>query len=340
MSTDVPLDVSVSITFSEYMNSSSAQSAFSLSNGVSDVPGTFSWSGTTMIFDPSVDLSASTVYQVQLGTYAKDASGTSMSGPFNSSFRTVPDTIPPGITSVNPVHLAGGVLPDANIVIAFSELMDKASVQSAFSLSEGTFVLAGTISWSGSVMTFAPSSYLSRDTPYTLTIGSTAQDLAGNTMAREFNSSFATIATTTAMAAGSHHTVALLADGTVKAWGNNWFGQLGNGTTTYRSPPVTVSGITNAVAIAAGYWHTVAALSDGTVKAWGSNAYGQLGDGTTSNRSTPVPVSGITNAIAVAVGNYHSVALLSDGTVKAWGGNYVWPIGRWDYHQSHVLPSR
>ena len=70
---------------------------------------------------------------------------------------------------------------------------------------------------------------------------------------------------------GYAHTVALLSDGTVKTWGANDYGQLGDGTTTGRYTPVTVSGITNAVAVAAGEDHTVALLSDGTVKAWGDN---------------------------------------------------------------------
>ncbi len=78
------------------------------------------------------------------------------------------------------------------------------------------------------------------------------------------------------------------------AWGRNDFGQLGDGTTTDRSTPASVSGITDAVAVSGEYRHSLAALSDGTVTAWGNNGYGQLGDGTTTERLTPVTVSGIT----------------------------------------------
>ena len=120
----------------------------------------------------------------------------------------------------------------------------------------------------------------------------------------------------------------MLADGTVKAWANNNNGQLGDGSTTNRTTPVSVSGITNAVAIAAGEYHSLALLADGTVKAWGSNSVGELGDGTTTtNRTIPVSVSGITNAVAIAAGEYHSLVLLADGTVKAWGYNINGELG-------------
>ncbi|TLM59584.1 MAG: hypothetical protein FDZ69_14145 [Deltaproteobacteria bacterium] len=125
------------------------------------------------------------------------------------------------------------------------------------------------------------------------------------------------------IAQGSTHTVALMADGTVKAWGNNEYGQLGDGTTgtTNRSfTPVTVSGLSGVTAIGAGFDFTVALLSDGTVKAWGNNAVGQLGDGTTTDRPTPVTVVGLDGPVmAISVGNWHTVALMADGTVKTWG---------------------
>jgi len=123
------------------------------------------------------------------------------------------------------------------------------------------------------------------------------------------------------ISAGNSHTVFLLSDGTVQAVGYNDYGQLGDGTTTNRSTPVPVSGISNCIGIEAGYVHTVFLLSDGTCKAVGRNNYGELGDGTTTNRSIAVTVSGITNCIGIDASEDHTVFLLSDGTVKAVGSN-------------------
>src|SRR5205807_541556 len=100
-----------------------------------------------------------------------------------------------------------------------------------------------------------------------------------------------------AIATGEFHTCALVADGTVRCWGRDNFGQLGDGATTDQSStPVRVSGLTNAVAIAASGSHTCALLADDTARCWGDNSLGQLGNGTTNSQSIPDTVIGLTNA--------------------------------------------
>jgi len=76
----------------------------------------------------------------------------------------------------------------------------------------------------------------------------------------------------------------------VKCWGYNADGELGNGSTTQSSTPVTVRGITDAIAVSAGSQHTCAVLSGGGARCWGTNEFGQLGNGKTGNSSIPVAV--------------------------------------------------
>jgi RHS repeat-associated protein len=131
---------------------------------------------------------------------------------------------------------------------------------------------------------------------------------------------------TATISGGASHSCAVFA-GTVKCWGINANGELGDNSTTQRLTPTGVAGITNAIAVSAGYKHSCALLSDGTVECWGYNGFGQLGDGTTTQRLTPVAVSGITNATQISAGRNHSCARLADGTIKCWGDNATGQIG-------------
>jgi alpha-tubulin suppressor-like RCC1 family protein len=131
----------------------------------------------------------------------------------------------------------------------------------------------------------------------------------------------------TAVAAGEEHSLALLSNGTVMAWGDNHEGQLGDGTTNTSAVPVPVSGLTGVTAVAAGSLFSLALLSNGRVMAWGQGDEGQLGDGSTKNSLVPAAVSGLANVTAVAAGSRHALALLANGTAVAWGDNESGQLG-------------
>lgn len=130
-----------------------------------------------------------------------------------------------------------------------------------------------------------------------------------------------------AVAAGGNHSLALKKDGTVWAWGDNFWGELGDGTHTTRDVPARVPDLDHIVAIASGYLHSMALGADGTVWAWGDNHFGQLGDGTTSESRKPVRVHGLSNASAIAAGFFHSAAIDRSGHVWTWGQNTRGQLG-------------
>ncbi|TVR89742.1 MAG: hypothetical protein EA416_12260 [Trueperaceae bacterium] len=115
------------------------------------------------------------------------------------------------------------------------------------------------------------------------------------------------------IAAGNEFSLAVREDGTVWAWGENGAGQLGDGTTTHRSLPVQVAGLSNVRSVAAGWEHSLAVREDGTVWEWGENEL------------SPVQVVGLSEVRSVAADD-RSSAVREDGTVWAW---------RWQsYHSS------
>ncbi len=131
-----------------------------------------------------------------------------------------------------------------------------------------------------------------------------------------------------AIAAGMEHCLALTAEGSVFAWGENSSGALGDGTNQRRYRPVAVRGLDGGVrAIAAGWGCSYALTDDGAVVSWGWNFDGKLGDGSptkgpngmTPHRVAPGPVPALRKGVA-AISD--CVALMSDGSVRAWGGEY------------------
>lgn len=135
------------------------------------------------------------------------------------------------------------------------------------------------------------------------------------------------------IALGSGHSCALLESGSIKCWGDNFFGQLGNNSTVDSPLPVKVSNIDNATAIAVGELHTCAIIASGSVKCWGNGSLGQLGYASNSNSPVPVTVIGIDNAVRISLGGRHSCVRLRfsnvslAGPVRCWGANEHGQLG-------------
>lgn len=131
-----------------------------------------------------------------------------------------------------------------------------------------------------------------------------------------------------AIATGAAHTCALLAGGSVRCWGWNVYGALGDGAFDNRSEPYAVSGVQSAVGLVAGNFHTCALISGGAVKCWGYNAYGSLGDNSTSTSPLPVAVSSLSSGVAsLAAGGDHTCAVGTDSSLKCWGYNFYGQLG-------------
>lgn len=141
--------------------------------------------------------------------------------------------------------------------------------------------------------------------------------------------------------AGDGHTCARVG-AQVRCWGDNFAGQLGDGTTTTRPSPVTVrvapggAALSGVASVQTGFWHTCARLTSGQARCWGDNGFGQLSDGTNIDRSVPgavlnslggTPLTGIAELFS---GSWHTCARLTTGQARCWGDDGFGQLGDGD----------
>lgn len=132
---------------------------------------------------------------------------------------------------------------------------------------------------------------------------------------------------------------AIRADGSVIAWGDNQFGQVGNGTTgSYQAAPVIVSNVSATVGVAGGSSTGFAWNASGAAWAWGYNGNGRLGDGTTLQRTTPSAIASPMPLQAISAGGSHTLGISANGTPLAWGWNGAGQLGDGTM-TSHAAPS-
>jgi|GEM_PF-622059 len=122
-----------------------------------------------------------------------------------------------------------------------------------------------------------------------------------------------------------------LTSSTLKCWGLNYNGKLGDNTTIDRNVPTTIYGADSWSNFALGLHHTCGVTTGGNLKCWGDNTHGQVGDGTTTHRSAPITISGFSannsNLSNIGLGSFHSCAITSSGSLQCWGRNNYGQLG-------------
>lgn len=197
----VDIGTAVTVTFSEPMNTGTAETAFTLTNTVTGnvVPGSYSWSGTNAVltFLPDDALAYNTSYRVDVADTAQDTAFNGLSAAYASGFTTgeEPDRIAPTVTDTFPTDGAEDLAQDTVVVVTFSEPMDPGTVEHAFLMKQGSAEVKGSFGWNDTndEVTYTPAHPLAYGKTYVVTISQAALDLAGNALAEPLSLAFRTI---------------------------------------------------------------------------------------------------------------------------------------------------
>jgi hypothetical protein len=193
---DVPVNQHISVAFSESMDPLTINTtSFTLDSGSVPIPGTVTYVGVIATFTPTSFLGYSTRYRGMITTAATDLSGNPITRNYGWSFTTgaAPDTIAPTVSFTIPVDGESPVPINARMSATFSEAMDPATITTAsFLVKAGTTPVQGTVTYVGVTATFTPKGNLAYHTIYTATITTTATDLAGNALLKDYSWVFKT----------------------------------------------------------------------------------------------------------------------------------------------------
>jgi len=344
-STGTVTNTTVSIIFNENIDPDTiTTTTFSISEGGDPVPGTVRCSGTTATFIPSAPLLYGKTYTALATTGVTDLAGNALASAHSWTFTT-----PPLNVSANRYHsvaLKGdgtlwawgynnrGQLGDGTTNNSSTPEQVTVGITWVSVAAGGYHTVAirndGTI-WAWGLNNrgqLGNGTTTDSSNPNPIQV-----DVAGNDWI--------------SIAAGSDFTVALKSDGTLWAWGDNSYGQLGRDPVSpfYSTIPIQVNGDTDWAAVSAGAYHCLALKKNGKLYAWGDNDLGgQLGIGDTYGdvlfSSVPLKVSDDTDWAVVVAGGSHSLALKSDGSLYAWGDNSYGQLGRETVDIQSTIPLR
>ncbi len=203
--TNVPLNTTVRVTFSEPMNATTINTTtvtLRPTAGATPVAATVTYDGATntAVLTPTAPLSGTTNYTVTVTTGVRDVSNNALASQFTSTFTTLtPDVIPPTVSSVAPANLAVAVPTNTTVRVTFNEAMDATTITNTNITLRNTGTsaqVAGTVTYDAPtrVATFTPTAALSNSTGYTFTVSTAVTDASGNPLAAPFNSTFTTVA--------------------------------------------------------------------------------------------------------------------------------------------------
>ncbi len=185
--TEVAFDEAIVIEFSELMDTDNVEGAISIEPSISNT--SFDWVDETLTISGD-DLDALTSYTVSINTEATDAVGNALAEEYISSFTTMNEQIPPTVNSVSPADSETDIAANSAIVFEFSELMDETSVESALTVSPE--ITNMTFEWDGVEVSIVGDE-MEYSTEYTVSLGTGAQDLAGNALESEYIFGFTTV---------------------------------------------------------------------------------------------------------------------------------------------------
>jgi alpha-tubulin suppressor-like RCC1 family protein len=259
--------------------------------------------------------------------FSVEATNALGAGPFSTESAAVS---PSGAISNAPVHVTA-VSGDQSASVSWGPpLSDGGSAIVSYTATDGTTHTCGV-----TVTTSSPDSCsitgLTNGDTYQFSVSSTNAEGISVTSAPSAPVLIAPDARATSVSAGLDFACALFAKGTVRCWGNNTYGQLGNGNHLSSATQVQVQGISGATQVSAGIDSTCALLAGGTVKCWGANTFAELGDGSKANSSTAKSVVGLAGVTELTSGFHYRCALLTGGTAKCWGYNDSGQLGNGTY---------